>query len=149
MSPNSAFRPANRPPVVPKLPPFEFHPISHEQEHRASPTSARNSPLATRSHRSRASSRASMVSLAQDLHWIGELVNKVTSDATERERRLIAQTEAREQRAAAERQRMAQEALVREQMQLRAKEAYREQLGKDMHALHEAEMRIALLEREL
>ena len=78
----------------------------------------------------------------RDRHWIGELVNKVTSDATERERQLIAQTEAREKRAAAERQRLAQEALVREQriaeealtreqMQLRAKEAEHERALKE------------------
>lgn len=80
---------------------FMFRPIPCELEHRVSPTSAR------------ASLRASVTSLAQDLHWIGELVKKVTSDATEREQQF--ETEAREEREAAERQCLTEEALAQEQ----------------------------------
>jgi len=71
-------------------------------------------PRISVAHRSRNSSRASVLSAIPDLNWVGNLVTKITSDATEREKRDAEKRERLRFEALAERQRLAAEALERE-----------------------------------
>ena len=104
-------------------------------------------------HRSRNSSRASVLSAIPDLNWVGNLVTKITSDATEREKRDAEERERLRSEALAERQRLAAEALERERKLAadalgREKILFQEKQAEAARLLNEKQMELDRIAKE-